>query len=198
MKIADIQKRLQAPFSLSLLKGSRSMFKRGDSGKYIVTVSLSKKAIITKLDNICPNDWEVKYDILNTNLGCYLKCSLTILGVTREALSYDITNLEVEDLALIKAASLFGIGSYLEDLPLIYLSESEISSEDNYLVDLTGKLPEWALPDHEKSPGGSHLVQALEQLKYELPSDINLQREVYRHLKNALGACSSLMSAPNE
>ena len=31
-------------------------------------------------------------------------------------------------------------------------------------------------------------MQAMDQLRYELPEDLDLQREVYRHLKAALGS----------
>lgn len=76
----------------------------------------------------------------------------------------------------------FGIGRYLYDLPSGWADWDE----QKRAPIRTPALPEWALPDHERSPGGAHLVQAMEQLKLELPEDMDLQREVYRHLKAAL------------
>lgn len=118
-----------------------------------------------------------------------VKGRLTVLGVTRE----DIGEAGEGNLGTLKAASSdalkrcavqFGIGRYLYDLPKQWVDWDDARRQPK----TTPELPDWARPDHERSPGGAHLVQAMEQLRYELPEDLDLQREVYKHLKAALGS----------
>ncbi|WP_145999506.1 hypothetical protein [Deinococcus sp. UR1] len=48
------------------------------------------------------------------------------------------------------------------------------------------ELPDWACPDHERTSGGAQLVQPLDDLRTDMPVDIDLQRNGYRHLHDAL------------
>lgn len=48
------------------------------------------------------------------------------------------------------------------------------------------ELPGWACPDHERTSGGAQLVKPLDDLRTDMPVDIDLQRNVYRHLYDAL------------
>lgn len=64
------------------------------------------------------------------------------------------------------------------------------------------ELPGWACPDHERTSGGAQLVQPLDDLRTDMPVDIDLQRNVYRHLHDALKllrppAQEAVMPPPN-
>lgn len=64
------------------------------------------------------------------------------------------------------------------------------------------ELPDWARPDHERTPSGAPLVQPLDDLRTDMPFDIDLQRNVYRHLHDALKllrppAQEAVMPPPN-
>lgn len=126
-----------------------------------------------------------------------VKGRLTVLGVTRE----DIGEAPEGSMAAYKAAASdamkrcavqFGIGRYLYDLPKQWADWDDARRGPKHLPEL----PEWARPDHERTPGGAHLVQAMEQLRYELPEDLDLQREVYKHLKAALGSIHPVPTGP--
>lgn len=160
MKISDIQKRLQAPFPPDRLEYKRNLFQHR-----IVIPTPTRDLVVTRLDNVCP-DWT--FSLLPDHAGGLIG-TLTLLNVFRCARGID------PDDILIQAAELFGVGAYLRDLPRLEADEGQ-----------TPTLPAWAIPDHERLPGHAHLIQAMEQLKHELPDDLGIQREVYKHLTAAL------------
>ena len=188
MNLSDVQKRLQAPFPAHLVAWKPGAFSR-DRSRAMMMAHIDARAVQDRLDAICPHDWAFEVEVIPGTRQPTVKGRLTVLGVSRE----DIGEAPEGDLGTLKAAASdalkrcavhFGIGRYLYDLPKTWADW-----DDAKRVPLqTPELPDWARPDHERTPGGAHLMQAMEQLRHELPEDLDLQREVYRHLKAALGA----------
>ena len=189
MKLSDIQKRLQAPFPVKDVHWKPASFNR-ERSRALLLAHIDARAVQDRLDATCPDDWSFELELVTVAMRPTVKGRLTVLGVVREDFG------EGDEVSTLKAAASdafkrcagqFGIGRYLDDLP-----ESWVDWDDarHALVDPVQmpELPQWARPDHERSPGGAHLMQALEQLKYELPDDMGLQREIYKHLKAALGS----------
>ena len=189
MKLSDVQRRLQAPFPAHQVNWKPQSFTR-DRKRALLLAHIDARAVQDRLDAICPDEWSFEMQpVAGTNTPT-IKGRLSILGVTRE----DIGEAQSESSmgggtfkaaasdALKRCAVQFGIGRYLYDLPKLWADW-----DDEKRAPLQPpELPQWARPDHERSPGGAHLIQAMEQLKYELPEDLELQREVYKHLKAAL------------
>jgi hypothetical protein len=183
MKLSDVQKRLQAPFPAHMLIWKAAAFSQDNTRALMVAVT-NVFAVQTRLDAICPDSWAFAAYPAEGTPRPAVRGSLTVLGMTREDIGEGGTFAEATEDALRRCACHFGIGRYLYDLPKQWLVW------DNTLGKVVGdlpELPEWARPDHEKSPAGAHLVMALEQLRYELPEDLDTQRAVYKHLKAALG-----------
>ncbi|GGB64785.1 Rad52/Rad22 family DNA repair protein [Deinococcus soli (ex Cha et al. 2016)] len=188
MNLGDVQKRLQAPFPANLVAWKPGAFSR-DRSRAMMMAHIDARAVQDRLDAICPDDWAFEVEVVPGTRQPTVKGRLTVLGVSRE----DIGEAPEGDLGTLKAAASdalkrcavhFGIGRYLYDLPKTWADW-----DDAKRVPLqTPELPDWARPDHERTPGGAHLMQAMEQLRMELPEDLDLQREVYKHLKAALGA----------
>ncbi|MXV21140.1 Rad52/Rad22 family DNA repair protein [Deinococcus xianganensis] len=193
MKLSDVQKRLQAPFPAHMVAWKPAAYSR-DRSRALMLAHIDARAVQDRLDAICPDAWTFEIEVIPGTRQPTVKGRLTVLGVTRE----DIGEAPEGDLGTLKAASSdalkrcavhFGIGRYLYDLPRTWADWDDAARRPTQ----TPELPDWARPDHERTPGGAHLMQAMEQLRYELPEDLDLQREVYKHLKAALG---SLHPAP--
>ncbi|SMB93597.1 single-stranded DNA-binding protein DdrA [Deinococcus hopiensis] len=191
MKLSDVQKRLQAPFPAHLVGWKPQAFNK-ERTRALLLAYVDARAVQDRLDAICPDGWTFEIEVISGTTTPTVKGRLTVLGVTRE----DIGEAGEGDYGTLKAASSdalkrcavqFGIGRYLYDLPKQWADWNDAKRE----ASPAPELPEWARPDHERSPGGAHLVQAMEQLRYEMPEDLDLQREVYKHLKAALGTLHS-------
>ena len=188
MKLSDVQKRLQAPFPAHMVAWKPAAFNK-ERTRALLLAHIDARAVQDRLDAVCPDAWEFSVEVVPGTRQPTVKGRLTILGVSRE----DIGEAPEGDLGTLKAATSdamkrcavqFGIGRYLYDLPRQWADWDDTQRGPAE----PPELPEWARPDHERSPGGAHLVQAMEQLRYELPEDLDLQREVYKHLKAALGS----------
>ncbi|TDE86726.1 single-stranded DNA-binding protein DdrA [Deinococcus sp. S9] len=188
MKLSDVQKRLQAPFPAHLVGWKAQAFNK-ERTRALLLAYVDARAVQDRLDAICPDSWSFELEVIPGTATPTVKGRLTVLGVTREDIGeasegeYSTLKAAASD-ALKRCAVQFGIGRYLYDLPKQWVDWNDARREPVH----TPELPEWARPDHERSPGGAHLVQAMEQLRYELPEDLDLQREVYKHLKAALGS----------
>ncbi|MDR6753466.1 Rad52/Rad22 family DNA repair protein [Deinococcus soli (ex Cha et al. 2016)] len=187
MKLGEVQKRLQEAFPVHMVQWKPGAFSR-DRSRALMMAHIDARAVQDRLDAICPHDWEFRVEVVPGTRQPTVKGRLTVLGVTRE----DIGEAPEGDLGTLKAAASdalkrcavhFGIGRYLYDLPKTWADWDDAKKAPTQ----TPELPQWARPDHERTPGGAHLMQAMEQLRYELPEDLDLQREVYKHLKAALG-----------
>ncbi len=154
-----------------------------DRTRALVLPHLDARAVMDRLDAICPDHWSFTLEVISPSA---VKGRLTVMGVTREDIGEGDTLKGASSDALKRAAVHFGIGRYLYDLPKTWSDWDDQHKVPKHLPDL----PEWARPEHERSAGGAHLLQAVEQLKYDLPSDVHLQREVYKHLKAALDSLS--------
>lgn len=142
---------------------------------------IDARAVMDRLDAICPDHWSFEVERLTDGA---VKGRLTVLGVSREDIGEAETLKAAASDALKRAAVHFGIGRYLYDI-----SKHWDDWDDSQRAPVREpELPEWARPEHERTAGGAHLLQAMEQLKYELPDDLALQREVYKHLKAALSS----------
>ncbi|KQR40791.1 single-stranded DNA-binding protein DdrA [Deinococcus sp. Leaf326] len=188
MKLSDVQKRLQAPFPANLVQWKPGSFNK-ERTRALMLAHIDARAVQDRLDAVCPDAWEFAVEVVPGTRLPTVRGSMTVLGVTRE----DIGEAPEGELSTLKAAASdamkrcavqFGIGRYLYDLPRQWADWDDTQRGPV----LSPELPEWARADQERSPGGAHLVQAMEQLRYELPEDLDLQREVYKHLKAALGS----------
>lgn len=186
MKLSDVQRRLQAPFSAHLVGWRAAAFNK-DRSRALLLAYVDARAVQDRLDAICPDSWSFELTVIEGAASPTVKGRLTVLGVVRE----DIGEAGEGERGTLKAAASdalkrcavqFGIGRYLYDLPKTWADWND----QKHAPKITPQLPEWARPDFERSPGGAHIAQAMDQLKYELPVDLELQREVYKHLKAAL------------
>lgn len=198
MKLSDVQKRLQAPFPAHMVSWKPAAFNEGRTRALLLT-HVDARAVQDRLDAICPDDWSFEMEVVQGAPTPTIKGRLTVLGVTREDMgeapegssaAYKAAGSD----ALKRCAVQFGIGRYLYDLPRHWVDWDDARRAPKQMPDL----PEWARPDHERTPGGAHLVQAMEQLRYELPEDLDLQREVYKHLKAALGSLHPVPTTPGQ
>ena len=196
MKLSDVQKRLQAPFPAHTVSWKPAAF-NAERTRALLLAHVDARAVQDRLDAVCPDDWSFEMEVVSGAAIPTVKGRLTVLGVTRE----DIGEAPEGSTAPYKAAASdamkrcavqFGIGRYLYDLPKQWADWDDARRGPKHLPEL----PEWARPDHERTPGGAHLVQAMEQLRYELPEDLDLQREVYKHLKAALGSIHPVPTGP--
>ncbi len=188
MKLSDVTRRLEAPFATHLV-GWAPYFITHDRERALMLAHVDARSVMDRLDAICPNEWTFEITVVQGAALPTVKGRLTVLGVTRE----DIGEANSTDVkpslktaasdALKRCAVHFGIGRYLYDLPRQWVDWDDSKREAK---DGDPELPAWARPEGERSPGGQHIVQAIEQLKDELPEDLDLQREVYKHLRAAL------------
>ncbi|WP_027480958.1 Rad52/Rad22 family DNA repair protein [Deinococcus pimensis] len=189
MKLSDVQRRLAAPFPAHLVAWKAQAVSR-DRKRALMVAYVDARAVMDRLDAVCPNDWTFEIEIVQGAHVPTVKGRLTILGQTREDVGEatgegDAATLKAATSdALKRAAVHFGIGRYLYDLPLDWTDWDDTRRAPVHAPEL----PEWARPEPERTPGGAHLVQALEQLRFELPADLAAQREVYKHLRAALSA----------
>lgn len=195
MKLSDVQKRLQAPFPAHAVAWKPGVITK-DRSRALMLAHIDARNVQDRLDAICPDAWEFHVEVIPGTRQPTVKGRLTVLGVSRE----DIGEAPEGDLGTLKAAASdalkrcavqFGIGRYLYDLPKQWVDWNDAKREPVR----TPELPDWAKPDHERSAGGAHIVQAMDQLKYELPDDVDLQREVYKHLKAALGSLHPIQNS---
>ena len=186
MKLSDVQKRLQAPFSAQLVSWKPQTFNK-DKTRAMMVAYIDARCVQDRLDAVCPDDWSFRIEVIPGTPTPTVRGSLTVLGMTRE----DIGEAGEGDAGTLKAAASdamkrtavqFGIGRYLYDLPRVWVEWDGQKREPKSMP----ALPEWARPDFERSPGGAHIAQAIEQLRYELPADLDVQRAIYKHLKAAL------------
>ena len=197
MKLSDVQRRLQAPFSAHLVGWRAAAFNK-DRSRALLLAYVDARAVQDRLDAICPDGWSFELTVIEGAASPTVKGRLTVLGVTRE----DIGGAGEGERGTLKAAASdalkrcavqFGIGRYLYDLPRTWADWNDQKREPK----VTPQLPEWARPDFERSPGGAHIAQAMDQLKYELPVELELQREVYKHLKAALHSLEPQQAGQN-
>ena len=197
MKLSDIQKRLQAPFATHLVSWKTQAFNK-DRTRAMAVAYIDARCVQDRLDSTCPDEWSFRIEVIPGTPTPTVRGSLTVLGITRE----DIGEAGEGDAGTLKAAASdalkrcavqFGIGRYLYDLPRQWCDYDSQKKE----FKVTPTLPEWARPDFERSPGGAHIAQALDQLKYEVPVDLELQRKVYQHLKAALHSLEPQSKAAN-
>ena len=191
MKLSDVQRRLQAPFSAHLVGWKPTAFSK-DRSRALLLAYVDARTVQDRLDAICPDGWSFEIEVIAGAAVPTVKGRLTVLGVTREdigeageggaGMNGGGTLKAAASDAMKRTAVQFGIGRYLYDLPKTWADWNDHKREPLH----TPELPEWARPDFERSPGGAHIVQAMDQLRYEIPVDLDLQREVYRHLKAAL------------
>ena len=188
MKLSDVQRRLAAPFPVHLVSWKPQAITK-DRKRALMVAYVDARTVMDRLDSVCPNDWTFEVEVIASNPTPTVKGRLTVLGQTRE----DIGEAGEGDAATLKAATSdalkrcavhFGVGRYLYDLPLNWSDWDDAKRSPV----TTPELPEWARPEPERTPGGAHIVQAIEQLRFELPADLSAQREVYKHLRAALAA----------
>lgn len=188
MKLSDVQRRLSAPFPTHLVDFKPQAVTK-DKKRALMVAYVDARAVMDRLDAVVPNDWHFEITPIDGTPTPTVKGRLTVLGVTRE----DIGEAGEGEAGTLKAAASdalkrcavhFGIGRYLYDLPLSWVEWDDAKRSPVRAPEL----PEWARPEPERSPGGAHLVQAIEQLRFELPADLGAQREVYKHLRAALAA----------
>lgn len=189
MKLSDIQKRLQAPFPSHLVCWKPGAMTK-DRSRALLMAYIDARMVMDRLDAVCPDGWAFDVEVIPGAPQPTVKGTLTVLGISRSDIGEADGSSEAGTLkaaasdALKRCAVHFGIGRYLYDLPRQWVDWDDKKREPVRVPEL----PEWARPDHERTPGGQHIVQTLEQLRYELPEDVGLQREVYKHLKAALNA----------
>jgi hypothetical protein len=188
MILATIQQQLQAPFPAHLVAWKPQTFTK-DRSRALLLAHIDARAVQDRLDVACPDDWAFEIEVIAGAARPTVKGRLTVCGLRRE----DIGEAPEGDFGTLKAASSdalkrcavqFGIGRYLYDLPKVWADWDEAKRQPVTMPEL----PEWARPAHERSTGGAHLVQIVEQLRLEIPDDIEAQRRMYNHLKAAL-AC---------
>lgn len=190
MKLSDLRGRLQAPFSAHLVHWKPGALSRSKD-RALLMAFIDARAVMDRLDAICPDDWSFDAQEVASAKVPTVRGTLTVLGVSRTDFGEGDPTTGAGDSykaacsdALKRCAVHFGIGRYLYDLPRTWVEWDEQKRAPR----TTPELPVWARPEHERGPGGTHLTQALEQLRQELPEDLELQRTVYKHLVAALGA----------
>lgn len=183
MKLSDLHAALSAPFpSHDLMWMPLSFSQDGLTAR--VTPVVPVGVIQARLDKLCPDDWAWRVQPLPDVNPRAVVGELTILKVTRQDVGDGVSMIAASEDALRRCAVHFGIGRYLASVPVVW---AEWDAEQGR-PKVPPMLPDWARPDLERSPGGSHVVQAMQQLHDELPTDLEKQREVYKYLKAALGA----------
>ena len=197
MKLSDVAKRLQAPFPAHMVDWKPGVMTK-DRKRALMMPYIDARAVMDRLDAICPEAWSFEVQPIESAKVPTMIGTLTVLGVSRSDVGEGDPSSEAGNSykaaasdALKRCAVHFGIGRYLYDLPKIWAEWDDTKRQPKQKPEL----PEWAKPDHERSAGGKHLVQAMDQLRYEMPEDLDMQREVYKHLKAALGSLHPLTAS---
>ncbi|GGR45657.1 hypothetical protein GCM10008959_03600 [Deinococcus seoulensis] len=186
MNLGDVQPRLQAPFPAHVVSWKPAALSR-DRSRALLLAHIDARAVQDRLDAICPADWTFRVEVIPGTSVPTVKGRLTVLGVARE----DLGQAPDGDLSTLKAAASdalkrcavhFGIGRYLYDLPRVWADWDDPTRQPV----TTPELPDWARPEQERTPGGAHLVRILEDLRAGFPEDVDVQRDVWRHLNAAL------------
>ena len=161
MKLSDVQKRLQAPFPAHMVSWKPAAFNT-ERTRALMLAHVDARAVQDRLDAICPDAWSFEMEVVQGAPTPTVKGRLTVLGVTREDIgeapegSNSPFKAAASD-ALKRCAVQFGVGRYLYDLPRQWVDwDNERRGPKQGL-----ELPEWARPDHERTPGGAHLVQGV-------------------------------------
>lgn len=198
MKLSDIKRRLEMPFAAHIVTWKPGALNR-DKTRAMMMAFIDARAVMDRLDAICPDDWSFDAAEVPGAKVPTVRGTLTVLGVSRTDFGEGDPSSEAGNSykaassdALKRCAVHFGIGRYLYDLPKQWVEWDNDKRQPRQ----TPTLPDWARPDHERTSGGAHLCQALEQLRQELPEDLEQQREVYKHLKAALGALHPVTTQP--
>lgn len=198
MKLSDVEKRLHAPFAAHLIDWKPGTLTK-DRRRALMMAYIDARAVMDRLDAICPDAWSFDVEAIAGAPVPTMRGTLTVLGVSRSDVGEGDPSSEAgrsykaaTSDALKRCAVHFGIGRYLYDLPKQWVDWDDAKRKPVH----TPELPDWAKPDHERSPGGAQLVQALEQLRHELPEDLDAQRAVYHALKRALAACHETGPGP--
>lgn len=198
MNLSDMQQHLQAPFPAHMISWKPATLSR-DRSRALLLAHIDARAVQDRLDAVCPADWAFSVEVIPSTRQPTVKGALTVLGVTRE----DIGEASEGDLGTLKAAASdalkrcavhFGIGRYLYDLPRFWADWDDTKRQPI----TTPELPDWARPQQERTPGGAHLIQIVEQLRVEFPEDLDVQREVWRHLNAALKCLHPTAPEPQE
>lgn len=179
MNLSDLQRRLSAPFSTQLVRWHVTA-QNADGRRVQLRPQITAPAVQDRLDAICPNGWTVALEV-GANTGA-VRARLTILETSRDGLGSEGTIPASAAAALVAAAEQFGIGRYLKDVRAEWC-DYDATQDPPFQAPA---MPEWARPDYEMTPGGAHIIQAIQQLRCTAPVDLDLQREVYKHLKAAL------------
>ncbi|MCD0164159.1 single-stranded DNA-binding protein [Deinococcus sp. 12RED42] len=187
MMYSDVKDRLAAPFPSQRVQWRAQSFSR-DRSSALMVAYVDARTVMDRLDDVCPDGWSFDVEFLPAAVPV-ARGRLSVLGLSRS----DVGEAGEGEAATFKAAASdalkrcavhFGVGRYLYDLPRVWVAWSEERRAP--LEEL--RLPEWALPDDERSSGAPHVLGALETLRGELPRDVQQLREVYRHLRGALEA----------
>ncbi|MBB6096715.1 hypothetical protein HNR42_000127 [Deinobacterium chartae] len=182
-QLADVQKRLAAPFPSQEVGFKPQAYSR-DRKRAMLLAYVDARAVMDRLDEVVPGEWSFEIEVIAGAAVPSVRGSLTIMGVTRQDIGEGDTLKAAASDALKRSAVHFGVSRYLYDLPQFWVAWDDAKNQAAELP----QLPDWAKPASERTPGGSHIVAALEALRSDLPSDVEVQRELYRHLKAALEA----------
>lgn len=187
MTYSDVKDALSAPFPARRVQWRAQNFTR-DRSSALMVAYVDARTVMDRLDDVCPDSWSFDVEFL-PGAAPVARGRLSVLGLSRS----DVGEAGEGEAATFKAAASdalkrcavhFGVGRYLYDLPRTWVPWSEERRAP--LEEM--RLPEWALPDDERSSGSAHVLGALETLRGELPRDVQQLREVYRHLRAALDA----------
>ncbi|AIZ46560.1 single-stranded DNA-binding protein [Deinococcus radiopugnans] len=186
MTYAEVKARLAAPFPEQRVRWRAQQVSK-DRRTAMMVAYIDSRTVMERLDDVCPDGWAFDVELL-PGATLVMKGRLTVLGQTRcdvglageggEAATHKAATSD----ALKRCAVHFGIGRYLYDLPAHWAAW-----DDRLRAPVQPPtLPQWALPGSERTAGAQHVLQMLDSLRTELPSDTDQLREVYRHLKLAL------------
>lgn len=191
MTLEAVMERLAAPLPTKLVSWKPQMVTK-DKKRALMVAYIDARAVMDRLDAVTPGQWHFSVEVIPGTPTPTCKGSLTVMGVTRE----DIGEAGEGDAGTLKAAASdalkrcavhFGVGRYLYDLPVVWADWDD--QKRSAMRDPV--LPVWARPAAERTAGGAHLVNALEELTLSLPEDVTQQREIYKHLRAALATLNA-------
>ncbi|MPY65282.1 single-stranded DNA-binding protein [Deinococcus sp. SDU3-2] len=195
MTYPQVKDLLAAPFPAARVAWKPQTISR-DRSSALMVAFVDARTVMERLDAVCPGEWA--FDVkLFPGQPPTARGRLTVLGLTRS----DVGEAGEGEAGTLKAAASdalkrcavhFGVGRYLYDLPRMWVAWDEARRAP---VD-PPRLPDWALPEEERTPGAAHVLGALEALRAGLPQDVGRLREVYRHLRAALDAAERAEAAP--
>ncbi len=195
---AQVKDRLAAPFPAARVAWKPQTVSR-DRSSALMVAFVDARTVMERLDDVCAGEWsfDVKLSPGQPGQPPTARGRLTVLGLTRS----DVGEADEGEAGTLKAAASdalkrcavhFGVGRYLYDLPRTWVAWDEGRRAP---LD-PPRLPEWALPEEERTPGAAHVLGALDALRTGLPQDVGQLREVYRHLRAALDTVERAATAP--